>query len=222
MHSLFAVSKSNYSIDVTGALMILNIHKHRFNVRGAAFPPDILFVGHFISLQQLSQWRFNLFGRARIFCWQSSVLSLDINCKLHNYRLVSIFLLPSGAEVQEENDILILPDEYLSPIYVSNEENAIFFIVHPSHRYAGVFQPLGIGMQFQVFQWEALFCCLIRSGIMHGAWRSEEQTCSLCYTRAWIEWHSHVHSKSFYDYFVRSENSTNRIKMPFDSSSLLE
>lgn len=49
-----------------------------------------------------------------------------------------------------EDDSLKLPDNYLTPIYNPPDAIAKIFIVHPSHRYAGVFQPVGTGMKYQV------------------------------------------------------------------------
>ena len=50
----------------------------------------------------------------------------------------------------EDEDRLILPKDYLSVIYKSENSPANMFIVHPSHRYSGVFQVLGMGMRYQV------------------------------------------------------------------------
>ena len=50
----------------------------------------------------------------------------------------------------EDVDRRILPKDYLSVIYKSENSPANMFIVHPSHRYSGVFQVLGMGMRYQV------------------------------------------------------------------------
>ena len=65
--------------------------------------------------------------------------------------LTTFFFLYLGVDEEEEDeDMLILPDDYLSPIFISSEANANFYMVHPAHRYAGIYQALAGGMQFQV------------------------------------------------------------------------
>ena len=65
--------------------------------------------------------------------------------------LTMFFFLCLGVDEEEEDeDMLILPDDYLSPIFISSEANANFYIVHPAHKYAGIYQALAGGMQYQV------------------------------------------------------------------------
>ena len=45
---------------------------------------------------------------------------------------------------------ITLPDDYLTAIYDPPEAIAKVFVVHPSHRYAGVFQAIASGMKYQV------------------------------------------------------------------------
>ena len=55
---------------------------------------------------------------------------------------------------QHTDDVnrLILPEDYLTAIYDPPDATAKIFIVHPSHRYAGVFQAVASGMTDQVHQ----------------------------------------------------------------------
>ena len=48
------------------------------------------------------------------------------------------------------DDRISLPDDYLTAIYDPPDAIAKIFIVHPSHRYAGVFQAIASGMKHQV------------------------------------------------------------------------
>ena len=57
-----------------------------------------------------------------------------------------------AAALQHTSDAdrITLPDDYLTAIYEPPEAIAKIFIVHPSHRYAGVFQAIASGMKYQV------------------------------------------------------------------------
>eukprot|EP00794_Sanderia_malayensis_P013962 gene13962-15419_t len=50
---------------------------------------------------------------------------------------------------EEPEDKLVLPGDYLNAIYNPKEAIAKLFLVHPSHRYSGVFQSMATGLKFQ-------------------------------------------------------------------------
>ena len=45
---------------------------------------------------------------------------------------------------------LVLPKDYLNCFYDPPDAKAKIFIVHPSHRYAGIFRGMAAGMKYQV------------------------------------------------------------------------
>ena len=56
-----------------------------------------------------------------------------------------------APQYTDENRIN-LPENYLTAIYDPPDAIAKMFIVHPSHRYAGVFQAIASGMKHQVLR----------------------------------------------------------------------
>ena len=52
--------------------------------------------------------------------------------------------------VENDEDKLVLPQDYLTAIYRPGSAQANLFLVHPSHRYSGSFSAFAIGMKYQV------------------------------------------------------------------------
>ena len=52
--------------------------------------------------------------------------------------------------LEDDEDKLVLPSDYLTAIYNPGGSQANLFLVHPSHRYSGSFSAFAIGMKYQV------------------------------------------------------------------------